>query len=397
MVAGDGPAGRPERRQEALQVGGILHTLHDALPHGRQTRPELADYTIRGFSRPGETVLDPFCGVGTYVFQANLLGRAAFASDHDPLALRIAAAKLSPVGLDEVVLRLNQIDFRRPVKIGAAWERLEPFYHRDTLREIVNLRSYIAERPDRVNRMIELLVMSRLHGHTSAYVSTYTSPHIALTPERQLLVNRKRRTEPEYRALAPRIIRRAAEVLEDGFSSDFLRSSAKNVLEHSDARRLHWAPADGADLIATAPPLVGEGTILEGDWLARWFAQIETGGPIEPIAGEDAWREMMRTLLPQLLRILKPSRYAVFELPDCETGTGGRVAYDELLLSVLPRIEWRDRRFVADEILSVDQVVGAREKRRLGRSPESAVVRNKLVILRSSERSRWTPRKASRD
>lgn len=408
LLSGEGQGTKPERRQEELQVGGVLHTLHEIVPLPRASRPELADYCLRSLSRPGEVIFDPFCGGGTYPLQATLLNRTAYGSDSDPLALLIAGAKLRPVGLDEVVLRLNQIDFNRPVRIGKAWERLEPFYHPDTLRELVNLRSYIAERPDRVNRVIELLVVSRLHGHTHSYLSTYTSPHAALDPERQLLVNRKRRSDPQYRSVAPRIIRRAAEVLEDGFSSEFFHRSDRSVLELSDSRRLQWLPADSVDLIATAPPLVGEAGILEGDWIARWFTgcdrmrhddgyagALSADGSAVKLKNQEAWRELMRATLNQLLRVLKPGRYAAFELPDCET-ENGRIAYDELLVSILPHVEWRERRFVADEIVSVDQVVGAREKRRPGRSTESSVVRNKLAILRSNERTRWTPRTGNR-
>jgi DNA modification methylase len=50
-------------------------------------------------SLPGETVLDPFCGKGTTLLAARLLGRKAFGMDVAPEAVICTAAKLSAVTL----------------------------------------------------------------------------------------------------------------------------------------------------------------------------------------------------------------------------------------------------------------------------------------------------------
>jgi len=45
------------------------------------------------FSNIGETILDPFCGSGTVLLEANLAGRHAFGADANPLARKIATVK----------------------------------------------------------------------------------------------------------------------------------------------------------------------------------------------------------------------------------------------------------------------------------------------------------------
>ncbi len=57
------------------------------------------------FSKEGDTVLDPFCGTGTVLLEANLAGRNALGADANPLARMIASVKTRRLE-DE---RLNEI------------------------------------------------------------------------------------------------------------------------------------------------------------------------------------------------------------------------------------------------------------------------------------------------
>ncbi len=68
-----------------------MHSYHQGKkPHGA-----IRQY-IRHFSRPGELVLDPFCGSGGTALAAMLEGRTAIALDRSPAAVFIA--KLLPSG-----------------------------------------------------------------------------------------------------------------------------------------------------------------------------------------------------------------------------------------------------------------------------------------------------------
>ena len=63
---------------------------------GAKFPPALPRMFIAGLTKPGEVVLDPMAGSGTTVLEACLLGRHGIGLDIDPLALRIAAAKVCP-------------------------------------------------------------------------------------------------------------------------------------------------------------------------------------------------------------------------------------------------------------------------------------------------------------
>ena len=71
---------------------------------------------IANLTKPGEAILDPFCGRGNAPFTATVLGRPALGIDVNPIAWLFATAKLQPAATaEEVTLRLSQISrARRP-------------------------------------------------------------------------------------------------------------------------------------------------------------------------------------------------------------------------------------------------------------------------------------------
>ncbi len=60
---------------------------------------KLLDRIVRAASEPGALVVDPFCGSGTTLHAAALAGRDAVGCDVGPLAVKLAAARLSGAGI----------------------------------------------------------------------------------------------------------------------------------------------------------------------------------------------------------------------------------------------------------------------------------------------------------
>ncbi|MEX2225256.1 MAG: DNA methyltransferase [Dehalococcoidia bacterium] len=64
-------------------TGYLTHSLH---PYAAKFVPQLARLLIETLSTQGDVVLDPFCGSGTTLAEAMLLGRRAIGVDANPLA-----------------------------------------------------------------------------------------------------------------------------------------------------------------------------------------------------------------------------------------------------------------------------------------------------------------------
>ena len=52
---------------------------------------------INQFSKPGDVILDPFCGSGTLLVEALVAGRSGIGADIDPVAVFVSRTKTSPI------------------------------------------------------------------------------------------------------------------------------------------------------------------------------------------------------------------------------------------------------------------------------------------------------------
>jgi len=330
-----------------------MHSLHYVISYRASFKPELPNFCIKRYSRKGDVVLDPFTGRGTTALQANLLGRVAWGCDVNPLATRMTTAKTMPVGLDEIVLRLNETNFCRPVSLDGYSEYFAPFYHPDTYRELLNLRASFSERRDQVSNFIELLATSRLHGHSPGFFSVYSFPQISIPPESQRSINKKRKQTPEYRAVAPRIIKKAAQALRDGFASEFFAVSEANLFKVSDSRNMSFVPNNSVDLIVTSPPFLDKVDYLNDNWLECWFNGIsidEFKDKLVMCRDVVEWQNFMQDALSEMCRVLKPRSYAVVEVGEVDT-PNGRLFLDELVAEAAEAVVVGDKRLIVDEVL----------------------------------------------
>ncbi len=79
------------------------HSMHYICPYQASFPPQIPEYFIKNYSELRDRVLDPFCGRGTVILEANNLGRVGVGVDINPLGLQIAKSKMKNVKLDRVV------------------------------------------------------------------------------------------------------------------------------------------------------------------------------------------------------------------------------------------------------------------------------------------------------
>src|SRR5262245_693053 len=90
----------------------------------------------------GDWVLDPFCGRGTTLYAARLLGLPCVGLDSNPVAAAIAGAKLCHVTADVLVALAERLLATSDANVGIPtpdfWTAC---YHPATLAEVCKLRT----------------------------------------------------------------------------------------------------------------------------------------------------------------------------------------------------------------------------------------------------------------
>src|SRR5262245_9578211 len=130
-------------------------------------------------SKPGEWVLDPFCGRGTTTLAARLRGLPSVGVDSNPVAGAIAAAKLPQVRASEVIALARDIlaDVRPGPVPGTPQGRFWGLaYAPGTLRSICRIRNYLlAHCATRVEVALRGVMLGILHGPQTQTIPTYLS------------------------------------------------------------------------------------------------------------------------------------------------------------------------------------------------------------------------------
>jgi hypothetical protein len=362
------------------------HSVHNLVTLPDASRAEFAQFFIDRYSSPNDVILDPFCGSGTVALEALIRGRLAYASDANPLALIATDAKLDPADITEVTLFLQMINLRKPVNVNLYRQGFAAHYDLNTYRELVNLKAVLNQSSDRVSQSVKALALSLLHGHTAAYLSAYTSPQTALSPSDQEALNIKRRQSPDYRAVVPRILRKAALALRDGITTSMKKARAQAHTALCDARNLKYLASNSVHLVLTSPPVPQAHDALEDMWLKNWFAGLAYEGLRErlyPSADTtphacNRWLEFMGEVLLEMARVVIPGGRVVLNLP--ETSFVRKHQLQEKLLQLVQ--EAFSRYFDAECLLTnlgkdlhkTDRAQGSRKNDR--------VISNRVVVLR---------------
>ncbi len=136
--------------------------------------PELPHYFIERFTKPGDTVLDPFCGRGTAPVEAAAQNRIGIGNDLNPLAIALTRGKLSNPELDDVLARLIQLENKYKAEewgIENEPEKIKMIYHENTLRQMVYLKQKLDWSKPGVDAFIVAVLMGAMHGSSKGFLS----------------------------------------------------------------------------------------------------------------------------------------------------------------------------------------------------------------------------------
>lgn len=323
------------KRTKVEQVDGIPYFVNEFWTSGQRRahsihevsyracfKPQLPQFFIERLTSPGDCVFDPFMGRGTTPIQAALMGRRPTGSDVNPLSVLLTRPRLAPPALRDVRDALDEIDWDWK---SEAPSDLLAFYHPKTLASLCSLQAWIAQRapmtsarPDPVVDWIRMVAINRLSGHSPGFFSGRSMPpNQAVSVNAQRRINARLGMTPPPRDVKAIIMKKTRSLQADGP----VPAHPDPVLLCQDARHCVGMADGSVDLVVTSPPFLDIVQYAADNWLRCWFAGIDVGSvEIAMHRTEDAWATMVRDVLVELARIVRPGGHVAFEVGEVRRG-----------------------------------------------------------------------------
>ncbi|MDD3580254.1 MAG: class I SAM-dependent methyltransferase [Desulfobacca sp.] len=261
------------------------YASHDFHAFPAKFPPQLPRKFILELTNPADLVLDPMMGSGTAVLEAYINGRHGVGVDIDPLALKIAKAKVTPLekhqiyGLEKGMLhQANFVANHNQIELKIVFERtfdaetrkfINKWFAPETQINLFALLQEIRQIPDSAIRnffevVFSAIIITKSGGVSLAYDLAHTRPHLAKAVinkngEIIYLGNNVQKTSKRRLKLLTKPLRNVLEEFDKRFHNN-LKNLPKNdfrllnpTILCADAQSLPFADAS-ADLIVTSPP-----------------------------------------------------------------------------------------------------------------------------------------------
>ncbi|MCC6802656.1 MAG: class I SAM-dependent methyltransferase [Anaerolineae bacterium] len=245
-----------------------VHRLH---PYLGKYIPQLVEVFLRRYFLPGRTVLDPFCGSGTTLVQANELGINAVGFDVSAFNVLLCGVKTGRYDLAQarkevldILQKVRHVDGIQNRQMSL-WDSYETASRLETESEY--LKTWFA--PEALQELLTYEHLIEAGGYEYPnllkVILSRSARSARLTTHFDLDFPKKPQTEPYWCYKHSRICQPTTDALKflHRYSLDTLKrieefakkqTSAFTQVHHADSRSAFFPPVDG---IVTSPPYVG--------------------------------------------------------------------------------------------------------------------------------------------
>jgi hypothetical protein len=245
-----------------------VHRLH---PYLGKFIPQLVEIFLRKYFSPGQTVLDPFCGSGTTLVQANELGINSIGYDISAFNVLLSNVKTKEYDIrllsEEMTDLLSKFrhlthDKKRP----ELWEEnssklevpengneyLHTWFAPKALNELLTFR-YLIQKGDYSNKDLFRIILSR--SARSARLTTHYDLDFPKYPQTTpYWCHKHSRTCTPTEEAAKFITRYSIDTIKRIQEYSLLRTKVKVEINHDDSRHAKIPCING---VITSPPYVG--------------------------------------------------------------------------------------------------------------------------------------------
>jgi hypothetical protein len=269
----------------------MRHRFHSLCPYFAMFPESFVEHWISHLTAPGAVVLDPFSGRGTTAFQGLLMHRRTIACDVNPVAYCITRAKTNAPACTAVRGRVTVLEkgYDRDEWLAACDELPEFFafaYHRETLAQLLYLRSRLSWRELPTDCMIAAIILGSLHGETHKsrnYLSNQMPRTISTKPAYSIRFWKSRGLTAPLRDTFDVIRKRIA------FRYESPPPAGKAQVINADMRLLPQllGEVEPIQCVVTSPPYLDVTNFEEDQWLRLWFLGGEPNPTYKQISQDD--------------------------------------------------------------------------------------------------------------
>jgi DNA modification methylase len=295
-------------------------TLQQLSPYVGKMKSGMARVLIELYSKPGDTVLDPFAGSGVVPLEAALAGRNAWANDLSPYAYVLTRGKLEAPGRESVAMQrardLADIVEREAPTVDTSLvpDWIQEFFHPKTLNEVVMAFRILREQEDYFLLACLLGILHHVRPGFLSYPASHLVPYL-----------RKAKYPPEtypdmydYRDLRSRLLAKVKRAYRRAWLPVDWEKRQYRVWQ-TNSMRLPIGK-ETIDAIISSPPYFGALDYARDNRLRLWFLGCENWKELDAslTANGKVYVPQMSACLREMARVLKRGKYCVLVLGDVE-------------------------------------------------------------------------------
>jgi hypothetical protein len=268
-------------------------------------------------------VLDPFCGKGTSLLAARLLGHHAFGCDVAPEAVICTQAKMAPVSFHTLEAYLRTLKIV-PQHSQSAPESVKVFFEKKTLADLLDVRRQLLtdcrkQATSRPATFALAVLLGILHGHATYSLSISSAHAYSMSPSYVKKYAEEHGLKPPRRDVIECILEKAKLLL----SGTALKKTRYGVRQGSACNLTKLFPdlVGKVNVILTSPPYLNAQTYGKDNWLRQWFL----GGDYRTIKGyiqtssTKLYLQKMKAVLQEFHKMLAPGGKLLLVAGDVRT------------------------------------------------------------------------------
>lgn len=261
--------------EPSLWSGSCVHTectMHQLSPYIGKMKSTMVSALVEAYTKPGDTVLDPFVGSGTVALECLFAGRHVICSDVNPYAIVLTRGKIEvppslQISLQKATKYLDEMEAIAPsLSFEGVPRWVRDFFHPRTLKEILAMVTMLEENQE---YLLLSCLLGILHHQRPGFLS-YPSSHLVPYKRTKKFPKRKFPELYEYRDVRSRLLAKVRRAYRR-YPGIGMHLSATCLKKGVTELRLE---EESMDAVITSPPYMNALDYARDNRLRMWFLGV---------------------------------------------------------------------------------------------------------------------------